>query len=75
MSAGDYGDSRWCVVVPGNKRLYLMADTVEERHGTLIFKGHSHETQTPMVVYAFAPGSWKSCYAASMLDGEPIVID
>lgn len=75
----NYGKSYWCVKTPLSKdgEIYLYADRVELREGTLIFWGRFYpprgESEPPdydnpegeeRILFIFNKDKWKACYGA-----------
>lgn len=70
-----YGDLYWCVKtdLSENGEIYVHADEVELKDGTLIFwKGRG--IQREFVNLALAPGKWQTFYAASIMDGSAVAV-
>ena len=75
MSASDYGRFYWCVEMSTGAKVFVHADVVRLDDGVLSLlrdRGAEHATE---VNFAAAPGSWRSIYAASQLDGHAVAVE
>jgi hypothetical protein len=81
MSASDYGDKRWGIVLSDGTTRYFMADRVEfTSSGGVTLWGHSRSrtvdaTLETFALAAFAAGQWRNVFAASVLDGSAMAED
>lgn len=79
MSNSRYGNYYWIVevskIIAADGWISCMGDTVEiSNHGDLMIMNHSSEGEVyPGLI--IPQGQWISCYAASMITGDPIVVD
>lgn len=65
----DYGKLYWCVICP-SERIHLFADEAK-----ILPDGTLALMQGKSILFAFAPGQWKSVYAASCLDGGAVAVE
>lgn len=84
MSCERYGNYYWCVkvkkTVSTDGEIYVHADEVEVKDGSVIFLGYGwtdgeKDRQRLQVNLALGPGSWTAIYAASCLDGSAVAVD
>jgi hypothetical protein len=73
MSAENYGRFYMLVEQP-NGRQWICADRVEVTDGCL-FLFHDKKGDSARLNAVFAPGSWLSCYAASVYDGDKVAVE
>lgn len=80
----NYGESYWGIDLADNRTVMLHADrlTIGPHGELLVFRdkrrGDADEwlpLETPECLLGLAPGTWSSFYAASVLDGVPVMID
>lgn len=64
-----YGGNYFLVQLPKSTQ-YIFADAITIEHGCLVM--HRMGT-TPNAI--FAPGQWRACYAADVVDGHPIAVE
>ena len=73
MSADENGRYYWCVKTPlsPDGEIYVYADRVSVRDGSLILLSEDrHE-----INMAFAPGNWRACFVASVIDGHAVAVE
>lgn len=76
----DFGQMYWVVGVPETTAtggyISLFADSVTiSPTGDLVFFNHSKQTGSDFNGLILAKGQWLNCYAASVLDGRPVIVD
>lgn len=73
-----YGSKYWCVITPNDDPVYICADYIEvSASGALLawggFRGPQEKSAQQMtVLYAWAPETWDSVFAANGINGEPV---
>jgi hypothetical protein len=85
MAAAEYGEWYFCVKsdLSENGEIYLHADSAHvDSNGALIFRsagrrreGRKASKKAVKLNIAFARGSWKAVYAASVMDNSPICVE
>jgi hypothetical protein len=78
-SANEYGAHYWCVTGE-DAPVFLYADRIEVLAcGALVaWGGYRREGGHPereQALWAAAPGTWKSVFAASLIDGHPVALE
>jgi hypothetical protein len=78
-SASDYGAHYWCVTGDGEP-VFVYADRVEITScGALIawggYRTEGGHVEHEQQLWVAAPGHWKACFAASLIDGRPVAVE
>lgn len=78
-SPNEYGAHYWCITGDGAP-VFLYADRIEVTTcGALVaWGGYRRQNSRPdreQPLWAAAPGTWKSFYAASLIDGHPVALE
>ena len=78
----NYGPHRrwnfyWCIKTDLSKEtgeIYAWADEVRIDQGGCLVLVYHHQDKREQVNLAFAPGSWRGIYAASVIDGTMVAV-
>lgn len=78
-----YGASRWALGLPDGREAYVYADRIEITDGVIVFwrdtipaaEDGERVPANAQAMLALAPGTWVHVYAASVLDGSPVIVE
>ena len=78
-NAEKYGKFYWGVILSDGRFLSFYANKVDVKDGALIATrevlGPNEDDGLPQNALIIAAGQWSSCYAASVITGDPICVD
>ncbi len=78
-NAERYGKFYWGVLLPDGRFLSFYANQVDVKDGALIASrevlGPNENDGLPQNLLLMAPGQWSACFAANIINGDPICVD
>ena len=69
------GKYYWCIQTNDDKSIMLMADQIEVTASGVLVASYVNSKGDKINSFAMPTREWKFFYAASMIDGAPIVVD
>ena len=78
-----YGRNSYCIGLPDGREFTVTCERVTVEHGSLLvwgaYRGQDWENpdsapEQSDVLLTLPTGGWSHCYAASVIDGSPIIV-